>query len=71
MSMTNWVKSKLAAAVGITKCPECGSADVEKTDEIGLGGSSTFIQVRPPAVYRCRACGHKWTWDGLPPGART
>ena len=69
--MLNRLKSKLAAAFGIAKCPECRSTDVEKTGELGLGGSSTFIQVRPPAVYRCRSCGHKWTWDGLPPGTRT
>ena len=69
--MFNWLKSKLTAAIGIAKCPKCGSSDVEKTDEIKSGGSSTFIQIHSPAVYRCRSCGHKWTWDGLPPGAQT
>ena len=69
--MFNWLKSKLAATIGIAKCPKCGGSDIEKTVG-GMGGrTSAFIQANPPQEYRCKSCGHTWTWNGLPPGVQT
>ena len=70
--MFSWLKSKVCASVGIAACPKCGSRDVEKEGLFGgTQGKSSFIQASPPQQYRCKSCGHTWTWDGLPPGLPT